>query len=120
MVASVATDPLIPLITSVPVSGTPADASAFIARQHGWLATGAGYSWCIADVAEDRAVGQIGVWLRDHDKGRVSVGDWIAGLFRRRGFAGAASRAATRFALTLDGVSRVELYVEPRSTAPIR
>jgi hypothetical protein len=35
LVQSVAGDPLIPLITTVPVSGTAADARAFIARQRG-------------------------------------------------------------------------------------
>jgi hypothetical protein len=48
-------DPLIPLITTVPVSGTAADARAFIARQHDRLATGAGYSFAIADAAAGEA-----------------------------------------------------------------
>jgi hypothetical protein len=65
LVQSVAGDPLIPLITTVPASGTAADARAFIARQHDRLVTGVGYSFAIADAVTGAAAGQIGLWLRD-------------------------------------------------------
>ncbi len=59
LVRSVASDPLIPLITTVPSNGTSADALAFVIRQQSRLATGAGYSFAIADARTDEAVGQM-------------------------------------------------------------
>jgi len=72
LVQSVADDPLIPLITTVPVTGTEADARAFIDRQRGRLTSGAGYSFAIADAAAGTAAGQIGLWLRDLPQGRAT------------------------------------------------
>ncbi|MEP7332405.1 MAG: hypothetical protein ABI692_09980 [Terracoccus sp.] len=60
---SVAGDPLIPPLTTVPTSGTRADALAFVARQRDRLSTGSGYSFVVADAITDEAVGQIGLWL---------------------------------------------------------
>jgi RimJ/RimL family protein N-acetyltransferase len=113
LVRSVADDPVIPLATTVPTSGTLPDALAFIARQHDRLASGAGYSFAVVDAAGGEPVGQIGLWLRDLEAGRVSVGYWIASRCRRRGYAVAALDAISRWGLSLDGVFRVELHVEP-------
>lgn len=113
LVQAVAGDPLIPLITTVPISGTPEDALAFIDRQHDRLSTGAGYSFAIADATSDQALGQIGLWLRDINEGRASIGYWIAPEFRRRGRAANALHMLTTWALTLPEVQRVHLFVEP-------
>jgi [ribosomal protein S5]-alanine N-acetyltransferase len=113
LVQSVARDPLIPLITTVPVSGTAADARAFIARQHDRLATGAGYSFAIADAAAGEAAGQIGLYLRDLPEGRADIGYWVAPQFRRRGYVSAALAVIARWGLSLDGVHRLQLHVEP-------
>lgn len=113
LVQSVAGDALIPLITTVPASGDASDARAYIARQHERLASGAGYSFAIADAVSCEAVGQAGVWLRNLDEGRASVGYWVAAQFRRRHYAAAALDAISRWALSLDGIHRIELYVEP-------
>jgi hypothetical protein len=100
LVQSVATDPLIPLVTSVPVTGGRADALAFIGRQHQRLSAGQGYSFAITEAASGTAVGQAGLWLRDADLGRASVGYWIAAP-RRRGYTTAALDAISRWGLTL-------------------
>lgn len=113
LVVSVADDPLIPLTTTVPVTGTRADALAYIARQHERLALGAGFSFVITKAATDEAVGQIGLWLHDHCFGRVSIGYWLAAPHRRRGYTTAALDAISRWGFTLYGVERLELYVEP-------
>lgn len=113
LVRSVASDPLIPLITTVPTSGTQADALAYIGRQRERLATGAGYSFAIARADTGDAVGQIGLWLRHIDQGRASTGYWVAPQDRSRGYVTAALQALTRWALDLDEVHRLELYVEP-------
>jgi RimJ/RimL family protein N-acetyltransferase len=111
-VLDAATDPLIPLITTVPSTRDPAEAAAFIERQHDRARAGSGYSFAIADGA-DTAVGQIGLWLRDIDRGRVSIGYWIAPAARRNGFAADALRTVSAWGEHLPGVDRLELFVEP-------
>lgn len=113
LVCSVADDPYIPLITTVPTSGTLPDALAFIERQHERLASGTGYSFAITDETTGEAVGAIGLWLRDLAAGRVGTGYWIAPAHRRRGFMVAALDAISRWGLSLPGVHRIEMQVEP-------
>jgi [ribosomal protein S5]-alanine N-acetyltransferase len=113
LVQSVASDPLIPLITTVPASGNESDARAYIERQHDRLASGAGYSFAVTDAVTGEAVGQAGLWLRNLDEGRASTGYWIATRFRKRHYATAALEAISLWGLSLDGIHRVELYVEP-------
>ena len=120
LVMSVAQDSLIPLITTVPTSGTHEDALAYIARQRSRLETGVGYSYAIADALTDQAVGQIGLWLRDIDEGRATTGYWVAPRFRRRGYLGAALAALAGWALDLPEVHRLQLYVEPWNEASWR
>jgi len=113
LVQMAASDPLIPLITTVPTSGARDDALDYIARQHDRLPSGAGYSFAIADAATDNAVGQIGLWLADIRHGRASTGYWIAAPYRRRGLMADALHTLTSWALALGEVKRLELYVEP-------
>jgi [ribosomal protein S5]-alanine N-acetyltransferase len=113
LIVSVASDPLIPLITTVLATGSRDDALAYIARQHERLTSGVGCSFAVADSATDEAVGQIGLWTRDLGHGRASVGFWIAPAHRRRGYVIAALCAVSRWALTLDGIERLELHAEP-------
>lgn len=112
-VAAASYDPLIPLVTTVPRSPDPVELRAYVERQHDRLATGAGYSFAIADAATDEAVGQIGLWTADIAAGRASVGYWIVPGARRRGYARAALAAITAWAFTIEEVARVQLYVEP-------
>lgn len=113
LVVTAAADDLIPQITTLPVSGSRRDAEEYIARQHSRLGSGVGYSFAIADSRTDEAVGQIGLWLRDIDEGRATTGYWIGSGYRRRGYLTAALRALTDWALTLDKVERLQLFVEP-------
>jgi RimJ/RimL family protein N-acetyltransferase len=114
LIASVAADPLIPLITTVPAVGSTENVAAYLERQRQRLADGAGYSFAIADLEADDAVGNIGLWTtRLRATGRASTGYWIAPAFRGRGYATAALQALTGWALTIPEVERLELYVEP-------
>lgn len=113
LVASVVVDPLIPLITTVPAGGSPAEVNAYLQRQHDRLVSGAGYSFAIADSATDEAVGQIGLWTNEIDTGRASTGYWIAPQFRRRGYARAALQALTTWAMKHSEIQRLQLFVEP-------
>lgn len=113
LVVSAASDDVIPWITTVPTSGSRADAEEYIARQHSRLRSGAGYSFAIADSETDEAVGQIGLWLRDIEEARATTGYWIGPGHRRRGYLTAALRALTDWAVRLDEVERLQLFVEP-------
>ena len=113
VVQDVAGDPLVPLITSVPTSGSRADAEAFVRRQQGRLAEGAGYAFAIALRASDEAIGHIGLWTRDVTHGRTTTGYWLAPAHRRQGLLTEALATLTGWALSHDAVHRVGLYVEP-------
>lgn len=105
-------DDLIPLITSVPKTSDQTAALSYISRQHERLQTRAGYSFAVANGA-DVAVGQIGLWLRDADEGRASIGYWICPSARRRGYATEALTAVVGWARTLPELRRLQLYIEP-------
>lgn len=119
LITSVADDPLIPLITTVPTSGSPTDVDAYLRRQHERLTTDAGYSFAIADSETDDAVGQIGLWTHEITTGPASIGYRIAAQFRRRGYARAALQALTDWAVELDDVERLHLFVEPWNEASL-
>ncbi len=106
-------DRLISLITTVCAHGDRSDALEYIANQHARSATGSGWSYAIADKATDRAVGQIGLWRRDIDHGRASIGYWVVASQRGQGYAGRALRLLTSWAATIPEITRIELYVEP-------
>lgn len=119
-VAEAATDPHIASITTVPVPYTPAAGREFVRRQQMRLRTDLGYSLAIADAESDRAIGQIGLWLRNFDKGRASIGYWVVPSARGRGAARLALRGLAGWALDDLQVPRLELYVEPWNLASIR
>lgn len=113
LVTAAATDPLIPRITTVPAVPDPAAALAFVRRQHERAASGTGYSFAVAG-AQDEAVGQVGLW--PGPDGRASVGYWVGPQHRGRGIATEALALVSRWGLGLDGIHRLEVYVEPGNT----
>jgi RimJ/RimL family protein N-acetyltransferase len=129
MVVEASADPVIPLISSVPQCASVADAVAFVDRQRHRLQDGYGYSFVIAEIADpraapgddhDRGIGSIGLWLRDIDLGRASVGYWVVPSARGRRVAGRALAAVVAWAFDELAVARLELYVEPWNVASIR
>lgn len=116
--AELATDPYVPQIGTVPAQFSEEAGLAYLRRQHQRLADDQGYSFAIANLSDDRAVGGAGLW--PHESGLASVGYVVAPSLRGRGLATAALRALTAFAWTLAEVERVELLVEPWNTASIR
>lgn len=113
LVREASTNPLIPLITTVPSNGTDEEILNFIDRQHHRLVARSGYSFAIADARSDQAVGQIGLWLKNSNQGRASIGYWIGPRHRNQGIASVALDAVSRWGLTLPEIHRLELYVEP-------
>lgn len=113
LVREASTDPLIPLITTIPAGGTAAEIRSFIDRQHQRLIARSGYSFVIADADSDHAVGQIGLWIKNIEQGRASVGYWVGAAHRNKGIATNALEALSKWAMSQPKVHRLELYVEP-------
>jgi RimJ/RimL family protein N-acetyltransferase len=113
-------DPYIPLIGTLPAFPTDEEALAWVHRQRGRLAEGAGFSFVIADAGTGRAVGAIGLWLRNLAAGRATAGYSVSPAHRGRGLAGSALLALTAFAWTIPDLHRIELYIEPWNTGSIR
>ena len=84
VVREAASDPLIPLITTVPAAFTEEEGRRFIERQWSRAEQETGYSLAIADAVTGHAVGQAGLWLKDLSQGRASVGYWVAASARGR------------------------------------
>lgn len=120
LIQEVSTDPLIPLITTVPTEPDPEAARAFVARQHERLHQTEGYSFAIADLVTDEALGQLGLWLRDLPQGRASIGYWLACRHRGRGIARQALGMISVWGMSLPGVHRLELSIEPGNEASWR
>lgn len=113
LIRDASTDPLIPLITTVPANGTDDQIREFIDRQHHRLVDRSGYSFAISDAGSDQAVGQIGLWLKNADQGRASIGHWIGPRHRNKKIVSTALDAISRWGLCLPEIHRLELYVEP-------
>ncbi|MCL3861788.1 GNAT family N-acetyltransferase [Actinotalea sp. K2] len=120
MVRDLSTDPYVPLTGTLVGHATQEQALEWIGRQHDRLANGAGYSFCIAAADDDRALGQVGLWLADHAHGRATVGYGVAPSERGRGVATRALTAVTSFAWSVPGLHRVELSIEPWNVASSR
>lgn len=120
MVRDLATDPYVPTVGTLPFRATHDEALGYIARQRGRLAEGKGFSFCVADVRDDRALGGVGLWLADLRAGRARAGWGIAPLARGRRAASRGLVALLDFAWTMRALHRVEAYIEPWNTASTR
>lgn len=128
MVRDLSTDPYVCQVSSVVADSDEADAAAWLERQGQRLVDGTGYSFCIAGReapgGDDRALGQVGLWLHESDQGRATVGYLVAPAARGAGVAADALRALTRFAWNLPDphvpdLHRIELYIEPWNAASL-
>ncbi len=120
VVAEAASDPLIPLITSVPATPDLDACRAFIVRQRRRAEDREGYSFVIVDAASDEALGHVGLWLRDEAAGRASLGYWLAPRRRGSGLARQALVLVATWGLRLPGIHRLELFIEPTNVASWR
>ncbi|MBB2923471.1 GNAT family N-acetyltransferase [Cellulomonas cellasea] len=120
MVRDLATDSYVPLTGSLVGQASTEQALAWIGRQHDRLVTGTGFSFCVADLVDDRALGQVGLWLAGIADGTATAGYGIAPRERGRGLAAQALTAVTRFAWSIPELHRVELSIEPWNLASLR
>ncbi|MEJ7650987.1 MAG: GNAT family N-acetyltransferase [Nakamurella sp.] len=120
MLVDLAGDPYLALIGSLPARATREQALEFLTRQHGRLREGAGYSFCIARIDDDLAVGTTGLWLRRLDEGLGSVGYAVAPAQRGNGHARSAVLAICEHAGSITGLQELEAFVEPWNLASRR
>ncbi|MFZ0251330.1 MAG: GNAT family protein [Acidimicrobiales bacterium] len=121
LVRQASDDPLIPSISSVPRRYTSDAGRAFIERQHARGTEGDGYSFVIASDTEPKTgLGSIGLWLREIESGRASIGYWLVAGARGQGLAAHALRAVVSFAFDELHIPRLHLFVEPWNLASAR
>ena len=113
-------DGYFPAIGTLTGNASAAQALEWVERQRNRYAEGSGFSFAVADAGTDRCVGQLGLWVRELEKGRAQAGYGIAASARGHRFAAAALRAALEFAWSIPQLHRVEAYIEPWNTASIR
>lgn len=120
MARRLSTDPYVPQTGSLPGDASASEAGAWVVRQQGRHAEGAGFSFTIARRSDGDAVGHCGLWVKGLEEGRASGGYAIAPAERGRGYAADALAALTEFAWSVPGVQRIELFIEPWNAASIR
>ncbi len=120
LIEEASADPFIPLLTTVPGTFTPDEGAAFIQRQLSRRVGGEGWSLAIHDLAADRAVGQIGLWVGSLTRGRAEIGYWVAASARGSGAAGRATGLLSEWAFANLDISRLSLFIEPWNVASIR
>lgn len=125
MVEEASADPLIPLVSTLPGRGSAEGSADYLHRQRHRLRDGYGYSFAIARPAAgrgalDRAVGSIGLWLRDIDEGRADIGYWIVPSARGHHYAAHALDAVSTWAFSALAIPRLQLHIEPWNIASLR
>lgn len=120
LVLDASTDPLIPLITSVPQNCSPDLAKQYLARQLRRPAERSGWSLMIADRATDTAVGNLFIGGDAVDLGGAEIGYWIGPSHRGKGYAGEALSLIRDWAQGEVGVDRLQLYIDPDNLASLR
>lgn len=120
MARELSTDPYVPKIGSLPPNASDEEALAWVRRQQGRHAEGAGFSFTIVAAGTDAAVGHCGLWLRELNDGRATAGYSLVPSARGRGFATDALAALTEFGWTMPGLLRIALYIEPANAGSIR
>ena len=109
---------VVPEGSTVPENFTKEAGLAWIARQHGRLQNGQGWSLAITDVGSGTAAGSVALLLRAQP-GVAGIGYWLAPRQRGRGFATRAVGLVTSWALGDLGLARVEAWVEPKKRASL-
>jgi RimJ/RimL family protein N-acetyltransferase len=109
-----ADDPYIASITSVPPAYSDDSGRAFIERQHRLAFEGHGYPFVICEGSNPhQGLGALGLWLREIENGRASIGYWVVPSARGRHVAGVALRAAVAYAFEVLAIPRLQLFIEP-------
>ncbi|MFC7219865.1 GNAT family N-acetyltransferase [Streptomyces polyrhachis] len=120
LVREASSDEHIPLITTVPSTYSQEAGEAFVRRQWERASAGSGYPFVIVRVEDGQPLGTVGLWLKDLNEGRASLGYWVVESARGQGVAAEALRAVAAWALGDLQIPRLQLYVEPWNIASRR
>lgn len=113
-------DPYVSQVGTLPRDADETEARAWVARQQGRLAEGAGFSFAVVHTSTGRSVGHCGLWLKELEEGRATAGYSVAPSARGRGLAADALIALTEFGWSVPGLFRIALHIEPWNVASIR
>jgi RimJ/RimL family protein N-acetyltransferase len=114
-------DSYIPSITSVPRAYSDDSGRAFIERQLRLASEGHGYPFVICEASNPlQGLGALGLWLREIENGRASIGYWVVPSARGRHVAGVALRTAVSYAFEVLAIPRLQLFIEPWNVASQR
>lgn len=119
LVQEASTDDLIPMNTISSTFSREA-ATRFVERQWRRAADRTGYPMVIVRRRDHTPLGSIGLWLKDIDEGRASLGYWVVRSARGHGVAAQALTAMATWALEELHIPRLQLYIEPWNRASIR
>lgn len=120
LVRSASTDPLIPLITSVPSPWTDAEGRAYLDRQVGRRVEGVGWSLTIEDAVTHDPVGGLYINLLSRAVGAAEIGYWIGPDHRGHGYAASALALVRDWAPAQFGLDRLTLWIDPENTPSLR
>jgi ribosomal-protein-alanine N-acetyltransferase len=120
LVKEASTDPLIPLITSIPTIYSEKSAREYIERQNQRHITKKGYSFAIADREKDVAVGSVFVGLIEDDQERATLGYWIIKDHRGNKILAHILPSLLKWIWDELKILRLELYVEPWNQSSIK
>ncbi|WP_217915690.1 GNAT family N-acetyltransferase [Miltoncostaea marina] len=113
-------DPLVQLWTRVPRDYGEDDARAFVAGAARGRMLGEALDLAIADPADDRVLGAVGLLMDRHDGRRAEIGYWVAAAERGRGVARRACGLLSRWALGPGGLERLDLQASVANPASLR
>ena len=105
--------------TSLPERFTETDGRAWIRRQQERTRSGQGWSLAVGDGQTSEALGCVVLMLRPQ-AGVAGVGYWLVPEARNRGYATRAVGLLTTWGLEVQGLDRIEAWVEPGNDASIR
>jgi len=113
-------DPMVQRYTRVPTPYEEADGRAFIGGSAGRRILGQSLELVIADRADDRLLGMIGLIADRHDALRAEIGYWVAPEARGTGVATRALALLSRWSVTDGGFERLDLQAATANIASLR
>ena len=113
-------DPMVQRYTRVPTPYEEADARAFIGGAAGRRILGQSLELVIADRADDRLLGMIGIIADRHDALRAEIGYWVAPDARGPGVATRGLALLAPWCVTSGGFARLDLQAATSNGASLR
>jgi RimJ/RimL family protein N-acetyltransferase len=113
-------DPAIQRYTTVPERYGDVNAREFARQAALGFVDGTAVTVVIVDAATDELLGTVALRRIQAERGRWSVGYWVAPWARGKGVATAAVRLISRFGFDELEAARIDLLAEPENVASVR